>query len=73
MKLRRLITIFSDASRSVSLYADIPLLGGNVMQPRQHWHVTILGVMAFMLWAVAAVDSQSISAAPSITVYANPT
>jgi hypothetical protein len=43
------------------------------MQTRQRWYVTILGVMVFMLWAVPAVHSQSISAAPSITVYANPT
>jgi hypothetical protein len=43
------------------------------MRTRQRWHVTILGVMAFVLWAVATVHSQSISPAPSITVYANPT
>jgi hypothetical protein len=35
--------------------------------------LTILGLTALMLLAVAAVHSQSTSSAPSITVYANPT
>ena len=44
------------------------------MQLRQIWQVMMtLGVLAFVLLAVATVNSQSISTAPSITVYANPT
>ena len=44
------------------------------MQLRQVWQVMMtLGVLSVVLLAVAAVNSQSISTAPSITVYANPT
>jgi hypothetical protein len=43
------------------------------MLSREHWQVTIVGVIVLMFWAVAAVHSQPSLSAPSITVYADPT